>query len=325
MMGVGVNDAPSLMQAHVGVAVEGATDAARAAADIVLTKPGLNAIVEAVLISRRIFARMNSFLIYRVAATLQLILFFFVAILAMHPNELGPANDTSFPQFWTMPVTALITITVLNDGTIISVAYDTVHTSKRPLLWNIPRLWGMSITLGLVACVSSLLMLWLSLTSASLVRNSLFKAFELCALTFDQVIVVMYCKLLVLSGLRNVQGDNCWSVKVSLSDFMTLFTARTGARTFFSCRPGLFLLVAGCIALAISTLFALYWPFGNNGGAAISGHWCGFIWLYCFIWFLIQDSMKVAIFKIVDWNAAAVDENAADENDEVMAEVLAAL
>ncbi|SPQ99425.1 Cation-transporting P-type ATPase C-terminal domain-containing protein [Plasmodiophora brassicae] len=306
MMGVGVNDAPSLMQAHVGVAVEGATDAARAAADIVLTKPGLNAIVEAVLISRRIFARMNSFLIYRVAATLQLILFFFVAILAMHPNELGPANDTSFPQFWTMPVTALITITVLNDGTIISVAYDTVHTSKRPLLWNIPRLWGMSITLGLVACVSSLLMLWLSLTSASLVRNSLFKAFELCALTFDQVIVVMY-------------------LKVSLSDFMTLFTARTGARTFFSCRPGLFLLVAGCIALAISTLFALYWPFGNNGGAAISGHWCGFIWLYCFIWFLIQDSMKVAIFKIVDWNAAAVDENAADENDEVMAEVLAAL
>ncbi|CEO99462.1 Plasma membrane ATPase [Plasmodiophora brassicae] len=307
MTGDGVNDAPALKQAHVGVAVEGATDAARAAADIVLTKPGLNAIVEAILISRRIFARMNSFLIYRVAATLQLILFFFIAILAMHPNELGPAHDKSFPEFWSMPVTALITITVLNDGTIISVAYDTVHTSKRPLLWNIPRLWGMSITLGLVACASSLLMLWLALTSANLVGNSLFEAFGLGALAFDQVIVVMY-------------------LKVSLSDFMTLFTARTGSRPFLSQRPGLFLLFAGCVALGISTVFALYWPFGGDG-APIPGHWCGFIWLYCFVWFLVQDFLKVVIFKIVDltWSSDAPGDNATDENDVVMTDVVAAL
>ncbi|SPQ97454.1 unnamed protein product (mitochondrion) [Plasmodiophora brassicae] len=301
MTGDGVNDAPALKQAHVGVAVDGATDAARAAADIVLTKPGLNAIVEAILISRRIFARMNSFLIYRVAATLQLILFFFIGILSMHPNELGPPT---FPQFWTMPVIALITITVLNDGTIISVAYDSVHTSKRPQLWNIPRLWGMAATLGLVACASSLLMLWLALSSAEHTGNGLFRAFGLDALTFEQVIVVMY-------------------LKVSLSDFMTLFTARTGARTFVSHRPGLFLLVAGCIALGISTLFSLYWPFGN-GGAPIPGHWCGFIWLYCVVWFLIQDLLKVILFKIVDRNSTAMDNETA-ETEHMMTEVVAAL
>ncbi|SPQ97468.1 Plasma membrane ATPase [Plasmodiophora brassicae] len=303
MTGDGVNDAPALKQAHIGFAVDGATDAARAAADIVLTTPGLRAIVEAVLIARRIFARMNSFLTYRVAATLQLILFFFVGVMAMHPNELGPPGDTSFPKFWAMPVITLLTITVLNDGNIISVAYDSVHTSKRPLLWNIPRLWGMAATLGLVACASSLVMLWLALTSWKNASSAFYRAFRLEALTFEQAIVVLY-------------------LSISLTQFMMLFSARTEARPFLSQRPGGLLLAAGCVALGISTLFSLYWPFGD-GGAPISGRWCGFTWLYCLVWFLIQDVLKVAVFKVVDRHAASVnDDDAGQEQIEVVAAVL---
>ena len=141
MTGDGVNDAPALKKADCGIAVSAATDAARAAASIVLMKPGLSVIIDAVKESRRIVQRMNSYAIYRIAETLRVLLFVTLAILIFN--------------FFPVTAVMIVVLALLNDGSILSIAYDNVHYKKQPEAWNMRLVIGMATVLGVVGPIAA--------------------------------------------------------------------------------------------------------------------------------------------------------------------------
>ena len=127
-----------------------------------------------------------------IACTLQLLLFFFIAIFALHPHTYLEAHDPTALHFFKMPVLFLMLITVLNDGTLITVAYDNVNPSKQPEKWNLKALWAIAAVLSVVALVSSLLLLWAALDSWN--PHGLFARFHLPGMKFDQIVTMMYLK-----------------------------------------------------------------------------------------------------------------------------------
>mmetsp|Transcript_4757 Transcript_4757/g.12496 ORF Transcript_4757/g.12496 Transcript_4757/m.12496 type:complete len:939 (+) Transcript_4757:271-3087(+) len=272
MTGDGVNDAPALKRADIGVAVQGSTDAARAAADIVLTAPGLSTIITAILYAREIFQRMKNYVIYRIACTLQLLTFFFFAILAIHPSAFGFEQE-----YFKLPVIALVVITILNDGCIVSIAYDYVKPSKTPERWHFGEIFSVAFVLGSIAVVSSLLLLYWGLDTS---HESILKQFGLPQLTYDQVCTMIY-------------------LKVSLSDFLTIFSARTSG-LFCSRLPGWQLMIAACVAMGASTTLSHFWNQLNLPEMeALEWRWIAFIWVYCIAWFLIQDVGKVLTYWLL--------------------------
>ncbi|PSC73000.1 p-type h+-atpase isoform C [Micractinium conductrix] len=298
MTGDGVNDAPALKKADVGIAVAGATDAARAAADIVLTDPGLGVVIHAIIIARQIFQRVKNFINYRIAATLQLLVFFFISVFIFDPYvfcENSEANGfpgrcpkkEDWPEFFQLPVLMLMIITLLNDGTLISIGYDNVKSSPRPEKWNLRVLFLISTVLGMISMGSSLLLVHLVLDSPN--SGSLFQKWGLPVPYYGKLVTMIY-------------------LKVSLSDFLTLFSARTEG-PFWSMRPGKLLMSAATVALSLSIVLACVWPEGELDhvpveGLALKGGdnytlWPLWVWLYCIFFWFIQDACKVLAYYLI--------------------------
>jgi len=231
---------------------------------------------------------MKSFLTYRIAATLQLLTFFFIAVFAFNPQDYAkhshPPDEGDWPPFFSLPVIFLMIITLINDGTLISVGYDHAVPSKYPERWILPILFLVSIVLGAVACGSSLILLYFCLTSWD--DNNLFQHMGIGGLNYGQIVNTIF-------------------LKVAVSDILTLFSARTAHQFFFQRKPHPILFCCALIALSLSTTLSLAWPEGTLDHV----HVCGlgyhhqkmalWVWIYCIIVFFIQDALKVGIWKIV--------------------------
>jgi H+-transporting ATPase len=189
-----------------------------------------------------------------------------------------------------MPVLMLMLITLLNDGTLIAIGYDNVTPLKTPEKWNRAAMFLTASVLASVALASSLLLLWILLDSWS--HTGWFHALGMGGISYGQVTTAIY-------------------LKISVSDFLTLFSSRSGENWFWSTRPANILLVAACIALTASTTIALSWPASYPDGIYALG--LGYrkpyplflwIWIYCIVWWFAQDAAKVGVIYLMkkfDW------------------------
>jgi H+-transporting ATPase len=252
MTGDGVNDAPALKKADCGIAVSGATDAARAAASIVLLAPGLSVIIDAIKESRRIFQRMNSYAIYRIAETLRVLFFMTLAIMVFN--------------FYPVTAVMIVILALLNDGAILSIAYDNVHYKDKPEAWNMPVVLGISTVLGLTGVVAAFTLFYLG--------ERVFR------LDHAHIQTLMYLKL-------------------SVAGHMTIFLTRTRG-PLWSVRPARTLLFAVIGTQTIATLIAVYGVFMTPLGWSLAL----FVWGYAAIWALLTDRVKLLAYRVIDRSKA---------------------
>jgi H+-transporting ATPase len=248
MTGDGVNDAPPLKKADCGIAVSGATDAARAAASIVLMTPGLSVIIDAIKESRKIFQRMNSYAIYRIAETLRVLLFMTSAILVFN--------------FYPLTAVMIVMLALLNDGAILSIAYDNVKYKDKPEAWNMRMVLGVATVLGVIGVVSAFILFYLGERVFHLDRA--------------HIQTLMYLKL-------------------SVAGHLTIFLTRTRG-PFWSHRPAKVLLGAVIGTQIVATLIAVYGLFMTPLGWG----WALFVWGYALVWFLVNDRVKLLAYRIFD-------------------------
>ena len=254
MTGDGVNDAPALKKADCGIAVSGATDAARAAGSIVLMTPGLSVIIEAIKESRKIFQRMNSYAIYRIAETLRVLFFMTLSILIFN--------------FYPVTAVMIVLLALLNDGAILSIAYDKVHYKDKPESWNMRLVLGISTVLGIIGVVAAFGLLYLGE-----------RVFQLDP---AHIQTLMYLKL-------------------SVAGHLTIFLTRTRG-PFWSIRPARILWGAVLGTQIVATLIAVYGVFMTPLGWG----WALFVWGYALAWFLLNDHVKLLAYRIFDPTKASL-------------------
>jgi len=264
MTGDGANDAPALSKANVGIAVEGATDAARGAADIVLTEPGLSTIVHAIRGSRVIFQRMRNYAIYACAVTIRIVVCF--AVLAF-------AYNFDFPPFM------VLIIALLNDGTIMTLSVDRVLPSNEPDSWDLAEIFAYAVAYGVYLTLSTVILV-IVIIETTFFQDKFGVSLENAsgspvAHNDDQLHMIVYLQVAIISQAL-------------------IFVTRSHG-FFFMERPSYALMAAFCLAQLVSSIIAGFADWGFTDIKHISGGWIGIVWVWNILWFLPLDLIKFAM------------------------------
>jgi len=205
-------------------------------------------IIEAIKQSRKIFQRMNSYAIYRIAETLRVLLFMTLAILVFN--------------FYPLTAIMIVMLALLNDGAILSIAYDNVHYRNEPEAWNMRLVLGIATVLGVVGPIAA------------------FGLFYLGDRVFD---------------LGHPRVQTLMYLMLSVAGHLTIFLTRTRG-PFWSIRPARILLIAVLGTQTLATLIAVYGLFMTPLG----WKWAAFVWGYALVWALLSDRVKLLAYRILD-------------------------
>jgi H+-transporting ATPase len=190
---------------------------------------------------------MTNYAIYRIAETIRILLFMTLAIVVFN--------------FYPVTAIMIVLLAILNDGAILSIAYDNAHYSEKPERWNMRHVLTVATVLGIVGVIESFGLFYLGEVVFHLNR--------------DMIQTLMYLKL-------------------SIAGHLTVFVARTRG-PFWSIKPAKVLLLAVIITQIIATFIAVY----GFIMSPIGWVWAGFVWGYALIWFIIEDRVKLITYKVL--------------------------
>jgi len=269
MTGDGVNDAPALKKADAGIAVSGATDAARAAADIVLMAPGLRVIVDAIKEARITFERMKSYTIFRIAETIRIIIFMTLAIVVFN--------------FYPLTAVMIIVLALLNDIPILAIAYDNTKVRKQPVRWDMREMLILSSWLGVAGVLSSFLIFYIVMV-------------YLKAHPETTVFLPGVPEWVDMKDLKSYEAfvQAIFFAKMVIAGHGTIYNTRIDDWFWKRPWPSWILFGATFSTRVIGTIIAVY---GFGLMTPIGWEWAAFMWAYAMIWFVFNDAVKVGVLR----------------------------
>ncbi|XP_022639535.1 ATPase 8, plasma membrane-type isoform X1 [Vigna radiata var. radiata] len=285
MTGDGVNDAPALKKADIGIAVADATDAARSASDIVLTEPGLSVIVSAVLTSRAIFQRMKNYTIYAVSITIRIVFGFMLVALIW--------------KFDFSPFMVLV-IAILNDGTIMTISKDRVKPSPLPDSWKLKEIFATGIVLGAYMAIITVVFFFLVHDTDFFTVSAIHYSNNRQLITYNSDMT--YHDVFSLQrtfGVKPIadseeQLNSALYLQVSIISQALIFVTRSRSWSYIEL-PGILLVTAFFAAQLVATVIAVYahWDFAKING--VGWGWAGAIWVFSIVTYIPLDILKFLI------------------------------